>query len=85
MQLKRQCQYVPVDLHFNERVKDLDKFVNVNRLKKDLAWNASFNMIWKIKVQNQSKSDYHDISKELSLALYSRLSVEVASPLEACL
>lgn len=52
MQLKRQCQYAPVDLHFNERVKDLDKFVNVDRLKKDLAKNASFNMIWKIKVQN---------------------------------
>ena len=51
MQLKRQCQYAPVDLHFNERVKDLDKFVNVDRLKKDLVKNASFNMIWKIKVQ----------------------------------
>ena len=59
VQLKRQCQYVPVDLHFNERVKDLDKFVNVDRLKKDLAKNASFNMIWKIKVQNQSKSANH--------------------------
>ena len=59
VQLKRQCQYVPVDLHFNERVKDLDKFVNVDRLKKDLAKNASFNMIWKIKVQNQSKAANH--------------------------
>ena len=24
-----------MDLHFNERVKDLDKFVNVDRLKKE--------------------------------------------------
>jgi len=51
VQLKRQCQYAPVDLHFNERVKDLDKFVNVDRLKKDLSKNTSFNMIWKIKVE----------------------------------
>jgi len=50
-QLKRQCQNVPVDLHFNEGVKALDKFVNVDRLKKDLSKNTSFNMIWKIKVE----------------------------------
>ena len=42
---------MPVDLHFNEGVKALDKFVNVDRLKKDLSKNTSFNMIWKIKVQ----------------------------------
>ena len=39
-----------MDLHFNERVKDLDKFVNVDRLKKELAKNTTFSMIWKIKV-----------------------------------
>jgi len=49
--IKRQCHYAPVDLHFNERVKDLDKFVNVDRLKKDLQKNASFDMVWKIKVE----------------------------------
>ena len=41
-----------VDLHFNERVKDLDKFVNVDRLKKELAKNTTFSMIWKIKVKH---------------------------------
>ena len=51
--IKRQCHYAPVDLHFNERVKDLDKFVNVDRLKKDLQKNASFDMTWKIKVKNE--------------------------------
>ena len=57
------CLNGPVDLHFNERVKDLDKFVSVDRLKKDLAKNSSFNMVWKIKVQNQSANQiviYHD-------------------------
>ena len=39
-----------MDLHFNERVKDLDKFVHVDRLKKELAKNTTFSMIWKIKV-----------------------------------
>ena len=55
MQLPRisGCLNGPVDLHFNERVKeDLDKFVSVDRLKKDLAKNSSFNMIWKIKVRH---------------------------------
>ena len=41
-----------MDLHFNERVKDLDKFVNVDRLKKELAKNTTFSMIWKIKVKH---------------------------------
>ena len=54
--IKRQCHYAPVDLHFNERVKDLDKFVNVDRLKKDLQKNASFDMVWKIKVK---MNNYH--------------------------
>jgi len=46
-----------VDLHHNERVKELNRFINVDRLRKEVLHNSnnfsgSLETVWKIKVES---------------------------------
>jgi len=53
-QYSQQCG--SVDLHQNERVKDLNRFISVDRLRKEVLLNTNFSgcleTVWKIKVES---------------------------------